>query len=91
MYVRCSAGLTWWFRWQRIHLQCRRPAFDPWVEKIRWRKEWLPTLVLLLRVSPGQGNLVGYSPWGHEELDRTEKLSSHAGAQQTLAEWIEKS
>ena len=26
-------------------LQCRRPEFDPWVGKIPWRKERLPTLV----------------------------------------------
>ena len=24
----------WWFRWLRIHLQCGRPGFDPWVGKI---------------------------------------------------------
>ena len=21
------------------HLQCRRPGFDPWVGKVRWRKK----------------------------------------------------
>ena len=25
------------------HLQCRRPWFDPWVRKIRWRRDRLPT------------------------------------------------
>ena len=25
------------------NLQFRRPGFDPWVRKILWRKEWLPT------------------------------------------------
>jgi len=28
--------------------QCRRPGFDPWVGKIPWRREWIPTLVFLL-------------------------------------------
>ena len=23
--------LSWWLRWQRIHLHCRRPRFDPWL------------------------------------------------------------
>ena len=23
--------------------QCRRPGFDPWIRKIPWRREWLPT------------------------------------------------
>ena len=31
----------------RIHLQCRRPWFDPWARKIPWRRERLPTPVFL--------------------------------------------
>ena len=27
-------------QWSRICLQCRRPAFDPWILKIPWRREW---------------------------------------------------
>ena len=30
-----------------IHLQCRRPCFDSWVGKIRWRRDRLPTPVFL--------------------------------------------
>ena len=30
---------------ERIHLQCGRPGFNPWVEKIPWRRERLPTSV----------------------------------------------
>ena len=33
-----------------------------------------PTPVLLLRKSHGWRSLVGCSPWGHEELDMTERL-----------------
>ena len=32
-------GFTWWLRWERICLQCRRPRFEPWVGKIPWRSE----------------------------------------------------
>ena len=32
---------------QRIHLQCRRPWFDSWVGKIRWRRDRLLTPVFL--------------------------------------------
>ena len=32
---------------KRIHLQCRRPQFNPWVGKIHWRRERLPTPVFL--------------------------------------------
>ena len=31
----------------RIHRQCRRPQFNSWVGKIRWRKYRLPTPVFL--------------------------------------------
>ena len=31
-------GLPWQISWWRIHLQCRRPGFDPWVGKIPWRR-----------------------------------------------------
>ena len=27
---RICSWLSWWFRWYRICLQCRRPGFDPW-------------------------------------------------------------
>ena len=32
-----------WLRQYRISLQYRRPEFDPWVGKIPWRREWLPS------------------------------------------------
>ena len=31
--------------WKRICLQSKRPGFHPWVGKIPWRRERLPTLV----------------------------------------------
>ena len=58
-------------------LQCRRPGFDPWVEKIPWRREWLPTHIFLPVKSHRQRILVGYSPWGYKELDMTERLRMH--------------
>ena len=44
-------------------LKGRRPRFDPWVGKIPWRREWLPTPVFLPGSFHGQRNLVGYSPF----------------------------
>ena len=58
-----------WFSWWRICLQCSRPGFDPWVGKIPWRRERLPTPVLW----PGEFHGL-YGPWGHKELDMTEQL-----------------
>ncbi len=42
--------------------------------KIHWRRKWQPTPVFLPGESHGQRSLVGYSPWGHKELDMTERL-----------------
>ena len=42
---------------------------DPWVGKIPWRGERLPTPVFW----PGEFHEL-YSPWGHKELDMTEQL-----------------
>ena len=52
--------------------QCRRLGFDPWVKKIPWRREWLPTPVFLLGELNEQSSLVGYSLWGLKETDMTE-------------------
>ena len=46
----------------RICLQCRRPWFDSWVGKIRWRRDRLPTPVFLaadLGSIPGLGRSPG--------------------------------
>jgi len=39
---------------------------------IPWRRAWQPTPVFLPGESRGQRSLVGYSPYGHKELDITE-------------------
>ena len=46
--------------------------FDPWIEKISWRREGQPTPVFLAGKSHGQRNLVGCSPWGLKESDTSE-------------------
>ena len=37
--------------------------FDPWVRKIPWKREWLPTPVFLSGEFHGQRRLEGYGPW----------------------------
>ena len=54
------------------HLQYRRPRLNPLVAKIPWRREQQLTPVFLPGESHGQRSLVGYSLWGHMELDTTE-------------------
>ena len=41
------------------------------------RRQWHPTPVLLPGKSHGRRSLVGYSPWGREESDTTERLHFH--------------
>ena len=46
--------------------------FDPWLGKIPWRRDWLPTPVFW----PGEFHGL-YSPWGRKELNTSEQLSLH--------------
>ena len=55
----------------RKHKRCR---LNPWVGKIPWTRKWLHTAVFLPGKPHGQRSLVGYSPWGHKELDISERL-----------------
>ena len=87
--VRTGHGTTDWFHIGKgvrqgcilspclfnLCLQCRRLGFDPSVRKILWRREWRPTPVFLPGEFLGQRSLAGYSPWGHQESDRTEQLT----------------
>ena len=45
-----------------------------WVGRIPWRRKWQPNPVLLPGKSHGWRSLIGYSPWGHKELDTAENL-----------------
>ena len=54
--------------------QWRRHRFDPWAEKISWRRKWQVTPGSLPGEYHGQRSLVG---WGHKELDMTERLSMY--------------
>ena len=71
--------LPLWLRWQRIHLQCWRPGFDPWVGKIPWRREQLPAPVLLPQEFHGQRSLVVYSPCGSQRAGYNLVTNTHTG------------
>ena len=51
--------------------------FKPWVEKISWRRKWQLTPVLVPEKSQQLRSLVGYSPWGHKELDTHTHTHTH--------------
>ena len=76
MNLRVFCGLPWWLGWQRIHLQCGRTGFDPWVRKILWRRAWQPTPVFLPGQCPWTEEPGGLHPWVRRESDTTERLST---------------
>ena len=56
--------------------RCKRRGLDPWVEEIFRRRKWQPAPVFLPGKFHGQKSQMGYSPWGHEEWQVTERLSN---------------
>ena len=57
-----------------LYMQCRRSGFNPWVGKIPWRREQIPTPVFW----PGEFHgLCG--PWGCKESDVIERRSPRWG------------
>ena len=54
--------------------------------RFTWRRKWQPIPVFLPGKSHGQRSLIDYSPWGHKELNMTERIThtqththTHAG------------
>ena len=60
----------------QLSSQVKSKKFTP-TQHVCRRRQWQPTAVLLPGKSHGQRSLVGYSPWGCEELDMTERLQFH--------------
>ena len=61
-------------------------GIDPWIEKIRWRRKWKPTLVFLPGESHRQRNLEGCSLWGHKESDMAGHLT-HTPQEEWWRSW----
>ena len=57
-------------RWNKEGFLSNYFGFDPWVGKILWRRERLPTSVFCSGAFYGR-----YSLWVHKESDTTEQLS----------------
>ena len=54
--------------------KCGRPRFKPWVGKIPWRREWLPTPVLPGQLH-GQRSLASSVHGGSKESNVTKRLT----------------
>ena len=50
------------------------------VEKIPWRREWLPIPVFSSGEFHGQRSLVGYSPRDHKETDMIELYTTNSAS-----------
>ena len=77
LIVRLS---LWWHSHKESasqHRRHKRCVFNLWVGKILCRRKWQPTPEFLPGKFHGQRTLAGYSPWGHQEPDTTEQLSTH--------------
>ena len=80
-----------------IDMLCSVPphnfGFDPWVGKVPWSREWLPTPVFLSGEFHGQRSLTGYSPWGHRVRHNwvTNIFTfTPVSCPQVLAEWLDR-
>ena len=50
-----------WHSGKESFCQCRRCGFNPWVQKIPWRRKWQPTPVFLPGKSHGQRSRTSYT------------------------------
>ena len=66
MLVIVIIGLLRWLSGKESACQYRRWEFDPWVNKILWRRQWQPTPEFSLGYSHGQRSLVDYNPQNHK-------------------------
>ena len=68
---------------KRIRLQCGRPGFNSWVEKIPWRRAWQPTPVFL----PGE------PPWKEEpyglQFTGSQRVRHNWATKYTQMIWLE--
>ena len=75
-FCMVTLGLPRWHGSKESACQCRRHKtcrFNPWIGKIPWGRTWQPAPAFLPGKFHGQGSLLGYSPWGHKELNTTDK------------------
>jgi len=63
-----SLGFPWLLCDKEPACQCRRCEFDPWVEKIPWRRKWQSIPIFFPGKSHRQRSLVDYSSWGRKRV-----------------------
>ena len=69
---------------KNLPAQCSRPRFNPWVEKIPWRREWQHTPIFLLGKFHGEIQSIS-----RKESDTTEQLTlSHFIPKNSWDSWV---
>jgi len=58
-WSQCRASLVAWTAKNLSACNARDPGFDPWVRKMPWRREWLPTPLFLPGEFHEQRSLAG--------------------------------
>ena len=66
---------------------------EAWVQSLSWKDypaggHGNPLQYFSLENSHGQRSLAGYSPWGHKEMDMTERLSTHEISEESPLSYI---
>ena len=75
----------------KICLQCKRPGFYPWVGKIRWRREWQPTLYSCLEKSTDRGDCrlqSGELQNRHDRVTKQQQKMYHKGVMKEILKVI---
>ena len=80
-FLDTFSGFSRWCSHKESSCRCRRCRSDPWVGKFPWSRKWQPAPVFLPGKFHGQRSLVGYSPWGHKQLDMTQWQYEHKWAE----------
>ena len=72
-----TSGLPWWLRRQSVHLQCRRPGFDPCVGKIPLEKDMATHFSTLTWKIPWMEEPGGLQYMGLQKVRQNSATSLH--------------
>ena len=83
-----TGGFSGGSQGKKIWLQCGRPEFDPWIRKIPWGREWLPTPVFLSEEFQGQEELRGRQSMGSLRVRHDWATNTHLTITESKWEWF---
>ena len=69
LWAQAGSAVPTWLSGKEFTCNVGGWGFDPWVEKIPWRRKWQPTPVFLPEKFHGKRSLLGYSPWDCKRVE----------------------